>query len=390
MSDEQALRLQTLAVQTPGEAAPPNGLAAPLHVAATYVRDESNLYPSDHVYGRADNPTVRQTEALLAALETGDAALLFSTGMAASIAVMNAFDGPTTILAPAEMYDGLRRWLLGAHRFGHAVEFVDMTDLGAVGAALHRVSPALVWIETPSNPMWRVTDIAAVTRLAHAAGALVCVDSTVSTPCFTRPLELGADIVMHSATKYLNGHSDVIAGALITRGPADLWRRIATMRTEQGTTLGAFEAWLLARGLRTLDIRLRTQAATAARLARRLVAHPAVVQVLYPGLETHPGHAVAARQMQGGFGAMLSIRIAGGREAALDVVAGFRLWKRATSFGGVESLVEHRASMEGEGSTCPDDLLRLSVGIEDERDLHADLDRALGAVAALPLLRAAP
>jgi cystathionine gamma-synthase len=229
--------------------------------------------------------------------------------------------------------------------------------------------------------LWTITDIAAVAEIAHASEAVLCVDSTVATPILTRPLSLGADIVMHSATKYLNGHSDVIAGALATARDDSLWQRVRKTRGQLGSALGGFDAWLLMRGMRTLDLRVRRQAQTAATLAARLAGHPAVSTVLYPGLERHVGHGVALRQMAGGFGGMLSLRIKQGEAAAIAVAAAVTLWKRATSFGGIESLIEHRASIEGEGSPCPADLLRLSAGLEDADDLYFDLHRALAVAA---------
>jgi cystathionine gamma-synthase len=276
------------------------------------------------------------------------------------------------------MYWAFRSWLTTeAPRFGHRVDFVDSSDLDAVRAAMKR-DTALVYIETPGNPLWTISDIAGIAQIAHDAGAQLAVDSTVATPVFTRPLSLGADLVMHSASKYLNGHSDVIAGALAAARPSKLWERIKTLRTQFGTLLGPFEAWLLMRGLRTLDVRVRAQSDTAMRLARWFSGHPRVGTVLYPGLLGHPGHSTAARQMTG-FGAMLSIRVNGGERAAIAAAAKVELWKRATSLGGVESLIEHRASVEGPDSPCPTDLLRLSVGLEDPDDLHDDLDRALHA-----------
>jgi cystathionine gamma-synthase len=236
----------------------------------------------------------------------------------------------------------------------------------------------LVWIETPGNPLWNITDIKAVAEIAHAGGAALGIDSTAATPVFTRPIEFGADIVMHSATKYLNGHSDVIAGVLATARDDKLWARIRQVRGHHGAILGPFEAWLLLRGLRTLEVRVRAQAESAALLAHRFANHAAVSSVLYPGLPTHPGHAVAVKQMSG-YGGMLSIRVKAGERAAIDAAARVEIWKRATSLGGVESLIEHRASIEGEGSPCPTDLLRLSVGLEDVDDLYNDLDRALRA-----------
>jgi cystathionine gamma-synthase len=261
--------------------------------------------------------------------------------------------------------------------FGYRVDLVDFTDLAAVRAAM-KPDTRLVWIETPSNPLWGITDIAAVAGIAHAGGAALGIDSTAATPVFTRPLKLGADIVMHSATKYLNGHSDVIAGVLATAREDTLWTRIRQVRAHHGAILGPFEAWLLLRGLRTLDLRVRAQTESAALLATRLANHQSVSTVLYPGLPSHPGHQIALRQMSG-YGGMLSIRVKAGERAAIDAAARVQLWKRATSLGGVESLIEHRASIEGAGSPCPPDLLRLSVGLEDVDDLYDDLDRALRA-----------
>jgi len=241
-----------------------------------------------------------------------------------------------------------------------------------------------VWIETPANPLWTITDIAAAAEIAHATGAALAVDSTAATPVLTRPLELGADIVMHSATKYLNGHSDVIAGALTTGEDGPLWQRIKPLRAQLGGVLGPFEAWLLTRGMRTLFPRVRTACASAQAIAEHFARHPRIRDVLYPGLPAFPGHATAAKQMRGGFGGMMSIRVRGsddsaasGEAAAIATAAHVELWKRATSLGGVESLVEHRASIEGAGTPAPADLLRLSVGVEDTGDLIADLEHAL-------------
>jgi cystathionine gamma-synthase len=252
-----------------------------------------------------------------------------------------------------------------------------MADAAVVEAAVRPGKTKLVWIETPANPLWTITDIAAVGRIAHAAGALLAVDSTVATPLLTRPIEHGADIVMHAATKYLNGHSDLLAGALVTRDDDAFWQRVKGIRAYLGGTLGSFESWLLLRGLRTVHLRVRCASQSAQRIAEHFARHPRVEAVLYPGLPDFPGHEVAARQMRGGFGGMLSIRVKGGEAAAIATAAKVGLWKRATSLGGTESLVEHRASVEGAGTPAPADLLRLSVGIEDCDDLIADLEQAL-------------
>lgn len=375
------LKPRTIAAQAMGASEPStHAVVPPVHLATTYLRDPDNGYRSGYVYGRTDNATVRQAEALIAALEHGDEAFLFGSGMAAATAVFMALDRPTHIVASQVMYWGLRTWLRSLGSFGHEVTFVDTTNLEAVRDAVRPGRTGLFWIETPGNPLWTISDISALADIAHDVGALLCVDSTVATPVFTQPLLVGADIVMHSATKYLNGHSDVVAGALVTARRNDHWRRIESVRAQYGAILGPFEAWLLMRGLRTLEIRVKTQAETASGLALRLHRHPALSRVLYPGLAGHPGHDIALRQMRGGFGGMISIRVRGGEQAAIAAAARVALWKRATSLGGAESLIEHRSSIEGEGSPCPTDLLRLSVGLEDPDDLFADLDRALRAL----------
>ena len=374
-------QVSTTAAQALGATDPVTGaIIPPLHVATTFLRDPDNQYRLGYSYGRPDNATVRQAEAVIAALEAAPQAMLFASGMAAASAAVLAHAPPAHVVAPKVMYWALRSWLTTeAPGYGYRVTLADTTDPDALRAALRPGETRLVWIETPANPTWEVTDIAAAAAIAHDAGALLAVDSTVATPVLTRPLALGADIVMHSATKYLNGHSDVLAGALVTARTDELWARIGRIRSQHGAILGPFEAFLLLRGLRTLPLRVAAQSAAALRLAVALKSHPAVAAVLYPGLPEDVGHAIAARQMTGGFGGMLSIRVAGGEAAAIATAAAVRLWKRATSLGGVESLIEHRASVEGPSSPCPPDLLRLSVGLEDPEDLLADLHRALAA-----------
>jgi cystathionine gamma-synthase len=353
-------------------------VSPPLHMSSTFIRDADNQYRSGRDYIRADNPAFDQPEAVLAALEGGAGAMLYASGMAAATSVFLSLKPGDHIVAPKVMYWGLRNWLMTyATEWGLQVELVDMSDLAAVKAAMHKGKTKLVWVESPANPMWGITDLAAVAEIAHAAGARVAADSTVSTPVLTRPLELGADLVMHSATKYLNGHSDIIAGALVTRVDDEHWQRLKMLRAQMGATLGSFEAWLLLRGMRTLYPRVKTACANAMAIAERLSANPHVSEVFYPGLKNFPGHAIAAKQMSGGFGGMLSIRIKGGEAAAIATAANVEIWKRATSLGGTESLIEHRGSVEGPGSPCPLDLLRLSAGIEDADDLVRDLEAAL-------------
>ncbi|HQX59320.1 MAG TPA: PLP-dependent aspartate aminotransferase family protein [Burkholderiaceae bacterium] len=353
-------------------------ITPPIHVSSTYLRDEDNQYRSGRIYARADNPAFDQAQAVITQLENGADSMLFASGMAAATAVFQALSPGDHVLAPKVMYWSLRNWLLNfATHWGLKVELVDMSDPKAVQAAIVAGKTRLVWIETPANPLWTITDIAATAAITHAAGAVLAVDSTVASPVLTRPLDLGADIVMHAATKYLNGHSDLIAGVLVTRENNALWQRIRSVRAQLGGTLGSFEAWLLLRGMRTLYLRVRAASASAQRVAEHFHGHALVSEVLYPGLPGAQGHAVAARQMDGGFGGMLSIRARGGEAAAITTAAKVALWKRATSLGGTESLIEHRASVEGVGSPVPTDLLRLSVGIEDAQDLIDDLEQAL-------------
>ncbi len=377
----QGLAPETVAAQAGGEIDEQTGaIVPPVHVATTFRRDPDNQYRKGYAYGRPDNATVRQVESVLTRLEGGAAGLVVASGMTAATIALLALDRPAHVVAPAVMYWGLRKWLLeDASGLGIEATLVDAGDPAAIRAGLRPGRTRLVWIETPANPLWIITDIAEAARSAHAAGALLAVDSTVPTPVLTRPLTLGADVVMHSATKYLNGHSDVIAGALVWARSDAYCERAARLRGTLGGILGPFEAALLLRGLRTLHVRVRHQCASAMAIARHFAEHPRVEEVLYPGLASHPGHAVAAQQMHGGFGGMLSVRVRGGEAAAVDTAARVEVWKRATSLGGVESLIEHRASVEGANSPCPADLLRLSVGLESPDDLIADLERALGA-----------
>jgi cystathionine gamma-synthase len=377
--EPNSLKPESLAAQSLGWVDPiTKAISPPIHASTTFIRDADNQYRSGRGYARADNPAFDQAEALIAQLEHGAQGALFASGMAAATAVFQSLAPGDHVLAPKVMYWSLRNWLMTfATQWGLKVDLIDMTDPAAVRAALKPGQTQLVWIETPANPLWSITDIAATAAIAHAAGARVAVDSTVATPVLTRPLDLGADIVMHAATKYLNGHSDLIAGVLVTKADDDLWKRMKTLRAQLGGTLGSFESWLLLRGMRTLYLRVRTASASAQRIAEHFAQHQHVEAVLYPGLPDAPGHAVAARQMQGGFGGMLSLRVKGGEAAAIATAAHVQLWKRATSLGGTESLVEHRASVEGAGTPAPPDLLRLSVGIEHVDDLIADIDQAL-------------
>jgi cystathionine gamma-synthase len=373
---------ETLVAQALGEVDPVSGALTPsISLSTNYEQASDGSYHQGRVYTRADNPTYEQAERILAMLEGGNGnCILFASGMAAAIAVFQSLLPGDHVVVARVLYWGVRKWLAEfGLSWGLDVEFVDTGDLSAVAAAIRPGSTRLVWVETPANPTWDVTDVAAVCELAHAAGARVAVDNTVPTPVLTRPIELGADLVVHSATKYLNGHSDVLAGAVLSARDDPFWQRIRSWRRTAGAVPGPFEAWLLLRGMRTLFLRVRRASETALAIARHFERHPALRAVLYPGLPSHPGHAIAARQMNGGFGGMLSLRVAGGADRARAVLAAVKVFKRATSLGGVESLIEHRSSMEGPSSPVPDDLLRLSVGIEAPADLIADLEAALDA-----------
>ena len=356
-------------------------LIPPMHAATTYQRDPDNAYSSGYSYSRTNNPTYAQVEALLCELEGGAGAMVVGSGQSAAALPFLTLSAGDHVVAQSVMYWGIRKWLIDfCRRWRVDLDFFDSSRPDGLQALMRPGRTRLVWTETPSNPMWDCIDIAAAAEVAHAAGARLCVDSTCSTPVLTQPLALGADLVMHSATKYLNGHSDVIAGALVTAKDDDWWQALRFARRDHGTILGPQETWLLLRGMRTLHLRVARQCASAMAIARHFEGHPKLSHVLYPGLESHPSQAVARRQMHGGFGGMKSIRVRGGLAAAVGVAARLEVFKRATSLGGVESLVEHRASIEGEGTPVPDDLLRLSVGIEHADDLIADLEQALAGV----------
>ncbi|MEL6967820.1 MAG: PLP-dependent transferase [Pseudomonadota bacterium] len=351
------------------------GIVPPIQSATTFVRDE-NYVPlsSGHLYSRDDNDLVRLAERILAASEGADDALLFPSGMAAVAAVMRTVPNGGRIILQSGIYWGTTKWVRDfcARRAVKLVE-CDLSNGEERGSI---TGPAdLIWVETPSNPYLKTVDIAACANLAAASGALLVVDSTAATPVLSNPLALGADMVMHSATKGINGHSDVLAGVLAVKNAGSrVWTEIATDRHDAGAVIGSFEAWLLIRGMRTLPLRVERMCDNALAVARFLDEHPAVEAVLYPGLPTDPGHDTAKRQMSGGFGSLLSVQVKGGRPAALVVAGRLQHFKRATSLGGVESLVEHRHSIE---DTVPENLLRLSLGIESQADLIADLEQAL-------------
>ena len=371
------MRLETIAVHAGHEVDAATGAVAPaIHPSTTFERAPDGAYPRGHLYSRNSNPNRSALEACLAALEGGAAAAAFASGSAATSAVFQALAPGDHVVAPTDAYHGTLRLLRETFaRWGLATTFVDMTEPGRVAEAV-RPATKLVWVETPSNPLWKVVDLGAVAGIARGAGALLVCDNTTATPVLQSPFRLGADLILHATTKYLNGHGDVMGGAVVARDPDGLFARVRAVQASGGAVPSSFDCWLTLRGIRTLPLRVRAHSAHALAVAEFLARHPRVEAVHYPGLAAHPGHAVAARQMSG-FGGMLSFEVRGGREAAMAVAARVRLVTRATSFGGTESLIEHRASIEGPESRTPEGLLRLSVGLEHPDDLIADLDQAL-------------
>ncbi|RWJ58154.1 MAG: PLP-dependent transferase [Mesorhizobium sp.] len=352
-------------------------VSIPLHTSTTFHRDADGTFPSGYAYIRDANPTRNAFEAAMASLEGGSAALAFSSGMAAITAVFEGHATGGRIVVPDDMYFGIRS-LIEETDIGRRFEFVavDMRDLGNLQAAVTDAPPGLVWIETPSNPLIRVVDIRAVCRIAHEAGALAVVDNTWATPVLQRPLALGADAVMHSATKYIGGHSDLMAGVVVVADGSRLERPLRMIQRHKGSVAAPFDCWLALRGLQTLPLRMRAHCEGAQKVAEALVAHPDVEKVLFPGLHDDPGHALAQRQMSG-YGAMLSFVVRGGAEAAMGVAGRLKLVTRATSLGGTHTLIEHRASVEGPKTMAPAGMLRLSVGLEHPQDIIDDLTQAL-------------
>jgi cystathionine gamma-synthase len=370
------MRIETLAVHAGHEIDAATGaVATPIHLSTTFEREADGGYAHGFIYGRSANPTRHALEEGLAALEGGEDAAAFGSGLAASSAILQAFAPGDHVIAPTDVYHGMTKLLRDVYmRWGLEVSFVDMTRLDSIREAV-RPKTKLIWVETPSNPLLKITDIAAVAEIAHAAGAICGCDNTWA-PIVQRPIELGADLVMHSTTKYLGGHSDVTGGAVIAKAKTDFFERVREIQTTCGAVPSPFDCWLILRGIRSLPWRMRAHSENALKVAGWLADHERVETVHYPGLASHPGHEIAARQMSA-FSGMLSFEAQGGRDAAMGVAAKIKLFVRATSLGGVESLIEHRASIKGEDPRTPQGLLRLSIGLEHPDDLIEDLAQAL-------------
>jgi cystathionine gamma-synthase len=371
------MRIETLAVHA-GHSIDPATAAVtpPISMSTTFAREADGAYRAGYVYSRYSNPNRAAFEQCLAKLEGGAAAAVFSSGSAATMTLLQAMGPGAHVIVPDDAYFGtikLARDIFGP--WGLELSIVDMTNLSAVEDAV-RPNTKLIWVETPSNPLLRVVDIAAVADVAHRANAICAVDNTWGTPVLQRPLARGADIVMHSTTKYLGGHSDVLGGALVARDSSDLFQRVIGIQISGGAVPSPFECWLAMRGVRTLALRVNAQSANAMALAQFLEVHPLVEAVHYPGLPSHAGHSIACRQMAR-FGGMLSVQVGKNREESMAVAGRLELFTQATSLGGTESLIEHRASVEGPGTRAPENLLRVSVGLEHVEDLKEDFDAAL-------------
>ena len=378
MSKPTKRRIETETVHMGNHIDPHTGaVVPPIVMSTTFAREADGSFPSGYVYTRSDNPNRHALEESLANLEGGARALAFSSGQAATNAVFQMLKSGDHVVIANEAYFGTPKLVreIFSH-LGITASYVDMSNLDAVQAAM-TTQTKIVWIETPSNPLLTISDIQAISEIAHQYGALLVADNTWASPLVQRPLAHGADIVMHSTTKYISGHTDVLGGALIFARNDDVTARAQMVQTLGGAVPSPFDCWLMMRGIRTLALRVRQQVASAQRVAEFLADHPAIERVNYPGLDSHPGHAIAARQMTNGFGGMLSFHVQGGADTAMAIAARLQLFTRATSLGGIESLIEHRASIEGPTSATPQNLLRVSIGIEHVDDLIDDLRQAI-------------
>lgn len=372
-------QFETLAIKsTEGHFDSANPAIMPIHLATTFIRNEDGSYNHGLQYGRANNPNREVLEKSLAQLEGGTKAFAFASGMAAISAVLQCLEPGKEVIMPNDVYFGAKKLVEEVYqRWGLKIVCVDMNEVENVRMAIGP-NTAMIWIETPSNPLINVTDVNALTQLAKSNGILTAVDNTWPTPVLTRPIELGADIVIHSTTKYFGGHSDVIGGCVIVKKESSFSERLANVQHLGGGVPSPFDCWLVARGIRTLSLRVRAQSSTALKLAQYLDSHGGIQKVLYPGLPSHPGFEIAKRQMEGGFGGMLSVLVNGDSKKTLEICNRLQYFTQATSLGGVESLVEHRRSVEGPMSNAPDNLLRISIGLEHSDDLIADWKQALG------------
>jgi cystathionine gamma-synthase len=371
------MRIETLAVHAGHSVDPSTGaVTPPIQLSTTFERSEEGSYPHGYLYSRTSNPNREALEQCLSSLEGGTATVAFASGSAATMSIFQSLSPQDHVLAPKDAYHGTAKLLREIFiPWGLAVTFVDMTDLDQVQKAI-QPNTKLIWTETPSNPLLKITNIREVSNLAHQIGAQSVCDNTWATPVLQRPLEHGADLVLHATTKYLGGHSDVLGGAVISKVEDGFFQKIRAVQQTGGAVPSPFDCWLTLRGIRTLPYRMRAHSENALKIAQFLDQHPAVENVYYPGLQKHPGHDLANQQMNL-FGGMLSFQVTGGQNRAMEVCSKVKLFTRATSLGGTESLIEHRASMEGPKTQTPDNLLRASIGLEHIDDLLEDLMQAL-------------
>jgi cystathionine gamma-synthase len=370
------MKIETLAVHAGQRIDPATGaVSSPIHLSTTFERDVEGTYSRGFMYTRNNNPNRQALEEGVSAVEGGAAAAAFGSGTGATGAIFQALTPGDHVLAHVDAYYGTSRLLREIFvRWGLQADFVDMSDLAAVKKGL-RPNTKIAWMETPSNPLLKIVDLAAAAKVIHDAGALCVCDNTWA-PVLQRPFDLGADFILHSTTKYFGGHCDVLGGIVVAKEENDLFQRIRGIQYEGGAVPSPFDCWLILRGMRTLPWRIRAHSENAAKVAQFLSQHPKAERVHYPGLTQHPGHEIAKKQMSM-FGGMLSFEVKGGRDAAMKVSTSTKIFTRATSLGGVESLIEHRASIEGPGTTSPEGLLRLSIGLENADDLIEDLDQAM-------------
>lgn len=371
------MKIETIAAQAAHKADAATGaVAPPIYLSTTFERGEDGEYPRGFTYSRGTNPNRAALEECLALLEGGTGAAAFSSGMAAISTVFMALSPGDHVVLPDDCYHGTTRVVEEVFsQWGLASSKVDMSQPDQVREAV-QPNTRVIWVETPSNPLLKITDLREIASIAQETGAMCVCDNTWPSPLLQQPLALGADLVMHSTTKYLGGHEDVMGGALVSKEENDFFRRVRLIQNNCGAVLPPFDSWLTLRGIRTLHLRMQAHSANAEQIARFLQDHSRVAAVHYPSLADHPGHATASRQMSG-FGGMLSFQVQGGKEAAMQVAARVRLFVRATSLGGTQSLIEHRASIEGDNTTTPQNLLRVSVGLEHADDLIEDLSQAL-------------
>ena len=372
------MRIETIAVHAGRKPDPATGaVTQPIHLSTTFEREPDGEYPKGYVYARSNNPNREALEKCLAELEDGKSCAVFSSGSAGTMSVLQSLSAGDYIIASDDLYHGTRRLMKLFEKWGLRTTFVDMTNLKSFSNSFGKKTK-LVWVETPSNPLLKIIDLEKISEIAHKTKAVVLCDNTWATPILQRPFAFDADLILHATTKYIGGHSDILGGAVIAKEESELMESVKEIQKSGGAVPSPFECWLVLRGIQTLPLRVRAQSESALQIAEFLNGHGSVNRVYYPGLPTHPGHPLASVQMRQ-FGGMVSFEVKGGKENAMKAASNVKLFTRATSLGGPESLIEHRASVEGPDSKTPQNLLRLSIGLENPGDLIEDLGQALGA-----------